>query len=185
MNLELDVQYSEEVVSRRTPSPQQVERWVRVALTGRRCGDVQLVVRIVGEQESAGLNSTYRGRSGPTNVLSFCYEDPELLTPPLLGDVVICAPLVDTEAREQRKEPLAHWAHLVIHGVLHLLGYDHEDDGDAEVMEGTERELLALLGYPDPYAEASTGTVDQTATDRHARIAAGRTAGQFETYSDR
>jgi len=184
VNLELDVQYAEDVTSRRTPSPQQVERWVRAALTGRR-SDAQLVVRIVGEKESAGLNSTYRGRCGATNVLSFCFEDPELLTPPLLGDVVICAPLVDTEAREQRKEPLAHWAHLVIHGVLHLTGYDHEDDGDAEVMEHRERELLALLGFPDPYVETTAGTVDYTGTDRNDRIAVGRTSGQFETSTDR
>jgi len=184
VNLDLDVQYADEITSRRLPSAQQVEDWVRVALTGRR-SDAQLVVRIVGEKESAALNSAYRGRAGATNVLSFCFEDPGLLTPPLLGDVVICAPLVDTEAREQRKEPLAHWAHLVIHGVLHLLGYDHEDDGDAEVMEHRERELLALLGFPDPYLETTTGAVDHSGTDRHDRIAMGQTSGQFETSADR
>ena len=184
MNLELDVQYAEDVMNQHTPSPQQVQDWVRVALTGRR-SDAQLVVRIVGEKESAGLNSTYRGRSGATNVLSFCFEDPELLTPPLLGDVVICAPLVDIEAREQHKEPLAHWAHLVIHGVLHLLGYDHEDDGDAEVMEHREREILALLGFPDPYVETTTGTVDHTGTERHDRIAVGQISAQFEMSTER
>ena len=184
MNLDLDVQYADQLARRRMPSPQQVEDWVRVALTGQR-NDAQLVVRIVGEKESAGLNSTYRGRTGATNVLSFCFENPELLTPPLLGDVVICAPLVDSEAREQRKEPLAHWAHLVIHGVLHLLGYDHEDDGDAEVMEQRERELLALLGFPDPYVETTTGTVDHPGTGRNDRIAMGQTSGQFETSTDR
>jgi probable rRNA maturation factor len=184
VNLELDVQYADEVARRCTPSPQQVEDWVRVALSGQR-SDAQLVVRIVGEKESAGLNSTYRGRTGATNVLSFCFEEPELLTPPLLGDVVICAPLVEAEAREQGKEPHAHWAHLVIHGVLHLLAYDHVDDGDAEVMECRERELLALLGFPDPYTEATTGMVDRNGGNRHDRIAAGQNSRQFETSTDR
>lgn len=184
MSLELDVQYAEEVTGQRTPSPQQVERWVRVALDGRR-DDAQLVIRIVGEQESASLNSTYRGRPGPTNVLSFCFDEPELMSPPMLGDVIICAPLVDTEARAQHKEPLAHWAHLVIHGVLHLLGYDHESDGDAEVMERSERELLALLGYPDPYVEGAADSFGEAAVDSCDRIAAGLTTEPLEMSTGR
>ena len=110
---------------------------------------------IVDEEESAALNSRYRGKRGPTNVLSFGTEPPaaaidgELLP---LGDLVICAAVVQREAREQGKPARAHWAHMVVHGVLHLKGFDHEKARDAEVMEAREREVLAALGFPDPYS---------------------------------
>ena len=91
--------------------------------------------------------------SGPTNVLSFPFEQPAMVQPPLLGDIVICAPLVVKEAAEQNKDVMAHWTHLVVHGVLHLLGYDHESDRDANVMETLETEIMAELNCPDPYAE--------------------------------
>lgn len=113
---------------------------------------VELVIRIVGREESAELNQSYRGVSGPTNVLSFPFEPPPQIETSYLGDLVICAPVVAKEAAEQKKEHLRHWAHLVIHGILHLLGYDHQRDSDAGVMEARETELLARLGYPDPYA---------------------------------
>lgn len=113
----------------------------------------QLTVRIVGVVEATALNQDYRQSQGPTNVLSFPFDEPFQCQPPLLGDIVICAPRVADEARQQGKSELAHWAHLVVHGVLHLLGYDHLDDEQAEVMEGLEVVVLAQLGYPDPYIE--------------------------------
>ena len=102
--------------------------------------------------EGAELNVRYRGREGPTNVLSFVSELPDDLGIDLLGDLVLCAPVVAAEAGDQGKAPADHWAHLVVHGVLHLLGHDHQADADAERMEAREREVLAGLGIDDPYA---------------------------------
>ena len=133
------------------PDEAAIGRWVRAALAGRRAA-AQLVVRMVDEPEGQELNAHYRGRDGATNVLSFDFGEPELLDPPLLGDIVVCAPVVEREAHDQGKASEAHWAHLVVHGTLHLLGFDHESEPDAERMEGIEREVLAALGYPDPYA---------------------------------
>ena len=148
--LELDVQYALDETADLPPA-EALEDWVRAALAGRRPA-AQLVVRIVGESEGRELNERYRGRRGPTNVLSFPFEQPELLDPPLLGDIVVCAPVVAREAAEQGKPLEAHWAHMVIHGVLHLTGYDHEEESEALIMEGLERDILAGLGFPDPYA---------------------------------
>ena len=103
--------------------------------------------------EGRALNRHYRGKDYATNVLSFPADLPAGVKMPLLGDLVICAPVVVREAREQRKSPQAHYAHLTVHGVLHLLGWDHDDDKEAEAMEQLEREILAGLGLPDPYAE--------------------------------
>ena len=136
------------------PSPAQLRKWARLALADEVRGE--LTVRIVDEKESAALNSRYRGKKGATNVLSFGAELPpgaaaaKGLLP--FGDVVICAPVVEREAREQRKTAQAHWAHMVIHGTLHLQGYDHEKARDAGAMEARERALLARLGFPDPYS---------------------------------
>ncbi len=150
MALELDVQYA--TGSRAgLPARRSIESWVRAALAGRRRG-AQLAVRIVAEDEGRALNERYRRRGGPTNVLSFPFEHPERMRPPLLGDIVLCAPVVQREAADQGKPPRAHWAHLVVHGVLHLLGHDHERPREAARMEGLERKILAGLGYPDPYA---------------------------------
>lgn len=132
------------------PSPDQVSTWAHAALAGRR-EEGQLAVRIVGNEEGAALNETYRHKQGPTNVLSFAVEDADLLPVPLLGDIVICAPVVEREAHEQHKETLAHWAHMVVHGALHLLGYDHIDEQEAQAMETLETDILARLGFPDPY----------------------------------
>ena len=134
------------------PSAQQLRAWARRALGPRARGE--LTLRIVDEEESAALNSRYRGRRGPTNVLSFgAGEAPEAGDePPPLGDLVICAAVVQREAREQGKPARAHWAHMVVHGVLHLQGYDHETSAEAATMETRERELLAALGFPDPYS---------------------------------
>jgi probable rRNA maturation factor len=111
-------------------------------------------LRVVDDDESAALNSRYRGRNGPTNVLSFRAESPAGRSAELLpiGDVVICAGVVAREAREQGKPLTAHWAHMVVHGTLHLQGYDHDNDRDAAAMEARERVLLADLGFPDPYS---------------------------------
>jgi probable rRNA maturation factor len=135
-----------------TPSPQQLRAWARRALGAAARGE--LTLRIVDEEESAALNSRYRRKRGPTNVLSFGGGDaPETRGElPPLGDLVICAAVVQREAREQGKPAPAHWAHMVVHGVLHLQGYDHETSAEAATMEERERELLAALGFPDPYS---------------------------------
>ena len=132
-----------------TPAPASFRRWAAAALGARR-RPVELSIRVVGESESRRLNARYRGRSYPTNVLSFPCEAPALSAPPL-GDLVICARVVAREAKAQGKTPEAHWAHMVVHGVLHLLGYDHERARDAARMEARETAILARLGYPDPY----------------------------------
>ncbi|HEX4872139.1 MAG TPA: rRNA maturation RNase YbeY [Nevskiaceae bacterium] len=129
------------------PSAATLRQWAGRAL-GSAAGD--LTIRIVDEAESRDLNHRFRQKDKPTNVLSFPF-DGEQLEVPVLGDVVICAPVVAREAAEQGKDPRAHWAHMVVHGCLHLLGYDHIQDRDAEVMEGREREILADLGFADPY----------------------------------
>jgi probable rRNA maturation factor len=125
-------------------------RWVRATLVGHR-PKAEVVLRIVDSDEGATLNATWRGKQGPTNVLSFPVGEPPSVAPDLLGDLVLCAPVVCAEAREQGKTTDAHWAHLVIHGTLHLLGFDHQRARDARVMESLERDILSRLGYPDPY----------------------------------
>jgi probable rRNA maturation factor len=134
------------------PAAAQLRKWARSALGSRLRGE--LTVRIVSVEESAALNSEYRGKKGPTNVLSFPADTPPATRDELspCGDVVICAAVVAREAREQGKPAAAHWAHMVIHGTLHLQGYDHEHGRDATVMEARERVLLAELGFPDPYS---------------------------------
>ncbi len=134
------------------PDDDTFRRWVATALEGHP-EPVELVIRVVDEAESRELNRTYRGKDKPTNVLSFPFEAPPEVPLPLLGDLVICAPVVSREAREQGKSPQSHWAHMVIHGLLHLIGYDHQTDEEAQSMESRERELLARLHFPDPYAE--------------------------------
>ena len=149
--IELDLQLATEAGD--LPAEAQLRRWVELALR-QRTADSELTIRLVGTEEGQELNRTYRHKDYATNVLSFPAEVPDgLLDIPLLGDLVICVPVVEREAREQNKALEAHWAHLVIHGCLHLLGYDHIDDEEAEEMEGLERQLLAELGYPDPYRD--------------------------------
>ena len=136
------------VTARGVPGPARLRRWARAAL-GRRGGE--LTVRIVGPAESRSLNRRYRGKDKPTNVLSFPSGAPARGKQRVLGDLVICAAVVAREAREQGKPAAAHWAHMVVHGVLHLVGYDHIRAADAKVMEGRERAILARLSYPNPY----------------------------------
>ncbi|MCM2321455.1 MAG: rRNA maturation RNase YbeY [Pseudomonas sp.] len=150
MHVELDLQLATEATD--LPSEAQLRQWCELALR-QRTAPSELTIRIVDEAEGRELNLTWRGKDYATNVLSFPAEIPEgLLDIPLLGDLVICAQVVAREAGEQGKSLNAHWAHLTLHGCLHLLGYDHIDDDEAEEMEALERQLLAELGYPDPYA---------------------------------
>lgn len=138
--------------SENIPSEQILQRWVDVALTDR-IDNSSLCIRIVDEAEMTELNETYRKKQGPTNVLSFPIILPNDITldEKPLGDIVICVNIIEQEVKEQRKTLEAHWAHMVIHGVLHLIGYDHENDTEADEMESLEINLLAQLGYPDPY----------------------------------
>jgi len=133
-----------------SPPETALRRWAEAALSGWE-GPRGLVIRIVDEAESRALNRDYRGRDRPTNVLSFPFEPPPGVPSDHLGDLVICAPVVAREAAGQGKPPEAHWAHMVVHGVLHLQGLDHQNAAQAEAMEAREREILAGLGYPDPY----------------------------------
>ena len=150
--LDLSVQYA--CNREGVPSRVDFRRWLRAAEPGA----ARITVRIVDEDEGRELNRDYRGKDYATNVLSFPAELPDGLPEgvrlPLLGDLVICAPVVAREAREQRKPLAAHYAHLTVHGALHLLGWDHEDPREADCMEQLEREILAGLGLPDPYQPA-------------------------------
>ena len=134
------------------PSRKEFQKWSAAALSGSN-RHFELTIRIVDEAEIQDLNSTYRGKDKPTNVLSFPFEVPEHVEMDLLGDLVICARVVQKEAEQQNKEVTAHWAHMTIHGVLHLLGYDHIDDIEAEEMEGLEIKILHDLGYANPYIQ--------------------------------
>ena len=152
---------------RGVPHAQSLNRWAQAAsarqLSARSANELALTIRVVGAAESRRLNRTWRNKDKPTNVLSFpaaplspgvTGEPPRFPAKGFseLGDLAICAPVVAREAREQGKSLQAHWAHMVVHGVLHLLGYDHETDRDAEVMEARETKILAQFGYLDPYA---------------------------------
>lgn len=132
------------------PSEALFERWLAAVLPKFQAQS-EVTIRIVDEAESHHLNLTYRGKDKPTNVLSFPFEAPPEIELPLLGDLIICRQVVEQEAIEQQKSAEEHWAHMVIHGCLHLLGYDHIEDDEAEEMEGLETEILQKLGYEDPY----------------------------------
>jgi probable rRNA maturation factor len=137
------------------PSEQQFQLWVDTALQ-EDDQDSEIVIRLVDDQESAELNQQYRHKQGPTNILSFPFEAPDGFDTDLLGDLVICAPLIALEALQQNKQLFDHWAHITIHGVLHLLGYDHIDDAEAEEMEALEIKILSRLNINNPYLEEST-----------------------------
>ncbi len=152
--LVLDVTVSYACPRKGVPASASFRRWVGLALEGR-IREADLAIRIVGEDEGRALNRHYRGKDYATNVLSFPAERPPGLPKnakfPLLGDLVICAPVVAKEATSQDKPLAAHYAHLTVHGCLHLLGWDHENDADAHAMEQLEREILAGMGIADPY----------------------------------
>lgn len=157
--IHLDVAVGYATPRKGIPSATSFRKWAAIALAGR-IRDADLAIRLVGEDEGRSLNRHYRGKDYATNVLSFPAELPEGLPEgvhlPLLGDLVLCAPVVAREAAEQDKALNAHYAHLTVHGVLHLLGWDHEDDQEAEAMEQLEREILAELGITDPYRVAGS-----------------------------
>ncbi len=141
--LSLAVQYASDAAT--LPARQQLRRWVSTAMQR----DIRMTLRIVDEVEGRELNLAYRGRDYATNVLTFVYDDEGMLS----GDVVICAPVVERESREQHKDLMAHYAHMTIHATLHLQGFDHETDDEAERMEALETRLMVRLHYPDPYME--------------------------------
>lgn len=132
------------------PSEEDITYWIDAVLPESQ-KDSEICVRIVEAEESQQLNNQYRSKDKPTNVLSFPSELPDEIDLPLLGDIVICAAVVEQEAQEQGKSLESHWAHMVIHGTLHLLGYDHIEDSDAEEMESLETQIMLTLGYPPPY----------------------------------
>ena len=139
--LRLSVQYG--IANERLPSRQRIRSWAKAALLS----NARVTLRLVGAREGRALNRDFRGKDHATNVLTFAYPDIE----PLSGDVVLCAPVIAKEAREQRKPIEAHYAHLVVHGMLHVQGYDHENSSDAAAMETLEAEIVVKLGYADPY----------------------------------
>ena len=148
MTIETHVQFGVQNVT--LPTENEIQHWILVALTqAKRQGSV--VIRIVDEQEMTDLNHRYRKKNKATNVLSFPSQMPAPFRGSELGDIVICAPVVEKEASEQHKTIKAHWAHMVIHGALHLLGFDHENESDAAVMEALESQILSEIGFPNPY----------------------------------
>ena len=151
--LELEIQQGDGIGRQDgLPPRRKIETWVKSALYA----DAALTIRFVGEEEGRLLNRTYRGKDYATNVLTFAYAENE--DDPVTGDIVLCCPVVEAEAREQRKPLEAHYAHLIVHGVLHAQGYEHEEDAEAEEMEAIETETLQALGYADPYLAERTGT---------------------------
>lgn len=149
MSIELDLQLAVENESD-LPSENDIQGWLDKTITQFQ-PQAELTVRIVDEQESHQLNYDYRGKDKPTNVLSFPFEAPPGIEIDLLGDLIICRQVVEKEAEEQSKPLLAHWAHMVVHGSLHLLGYDHIENDEAEEMESLETEIMQSMGYDDPY----------------------------------
>ncbi len=157
MTIELDIDLQNASQEQAVPTDEQLSLWVNSTLQmANYCATddipVELTVRIVDKDESQQLNSTYRNKEKPTNVLSFPFDGPEDIPLALLGDLVICAPVVKEEAQQQNKTEQAHWAHMVTHGTLHLLGYDHIEENEADKMETLEVQILESLGYADPYA---------------------------------
>jgi probable rRNA maturation factor len=151
MPYQIDVEVNSS--STKIPSVENIELWIRTALQSDELNQAEVSVYIVDEAESQELNAQYRGKDKPTNVLSFPADIPDEVGVPLLGDLVICAPVVEREAQEQGKTLEAHWAHMLIHGTLHLLGYDHVEDDEADVMEALETRLITQLNFPAPYTE--------------------------------
>jgi len=149
MSIELDLQLAVEDETG-LPSCDDFATWLSAAVTPFQ-PQAEVTVRIVDEQESHQLNFEYRGKDKSTNVLSFPFEVPPGIEMDLLGDLVICRQVVEREAEEQNKPLLAHWAHMVVHGSLHLLGYDHIEDDEAEEMESLETEIMQKMGFEDPY----------------------------------
>lgn len=151
MTLQVEVQQAGEGLS--VPDEDSLTRWARLAFRTAGSANYSVVLRLTDESESRQLNNEYRGRDYATNVLSFPFETPEFIDEKHLGDLVICAPVVNREAGQQGKSSEAHWAHMVIHGMLHLQGYDHLTDDEAAAMESLETELLSQLDIANPYED--------------------------------
>ncbi|GMM70431.1 rRNA maturation RNase YbeY [Alteromonas gracilis] len=150
----IDVQQAfegDETILSAIPSPSELELWANAVLKCEGLSEQEVTIRFTDEAESQSLNHEYRGKDKPTNVLSFPFEAPPGIEINLLGDLVICAPVISREAEEQHKNVSDHYAHMIVHGLLHLMGYDHIDDAEAEEMEGKEIDILATLGIDDPY----------------------------------
>lgn len=148
LKLELAVQYATSIsdLLKEFPTRSQFRKWIKIALTL----DARITLRIVDEAEGCRLNQNFCGKDYATNVLAFSYNTSQ----PLFADIVLCASVIDKEAKQQCKSLMAHYAHLVIHGALHLQGYDHESDDNAKIMEQLETKTLKKLGYDDPYKES-------------------------------
>lgn len=166
MNLQIDI---DQACEDPAPDEDDIRRWITAALedsdrASNSPGNLshkdqdaaEISVRLVDEREMSTLNETWRGKAGTTNVLSFPSDLPAGVQHPLLGDIVICSAVVAREAVEQHKTDAEHWAHMLVHGCLHLLGYDHVEVDEAELMEDLERKILDNLGYPDPYRDTSS-----------------------------
>lgn len=162
MALAVEVQLAVDAES--LPSARQLNAWALAAWQDPG-HDAEVVVRVTDEAESRRLNQEYRGKDRPTNVLSFPFDPVPEIDLDHVGDLVICAPVVEREAGEQGKRPEAHWAHMVVHGILHLQGYDHENDAEAAEMESLETEILTALGYPPPYPDGETASDAAVKTD--------------------
>ena len=148
----LDIQIVSQ--SKQLPDQEQFQYWIDAVLKDE-SQDAEVVIRIVDENEMIQFNEQYRDKKGSTNILSFPFEAPEGVDNYLLGDMLVCAPVVEKEAQQQNKELEHHWAHMIVHGVLHLLGYDHIDDQDAEEMEAIEIKILKTINIKNPYEENS------------------------------
>lgn len=150
MTIELELQIASDAQT--LPHPAQFREWIGNTLDGK-YDNVELTIRIVDVEEMTELNETYRKKHGPTNVLSFPADIEADFGIHLLGDIIVCAPVVQQEAADANIDLIAHWAHMVVHGTLHLLGYDHIDSNEADVMEEIETQILTRLGYPAPYGD--------------------------------
>lgn len=148
MTIRLEVQYATNLTD--VPDEKKIRVWASIALENLQ-DHAEFTIRIVDEKEGAQLNEQWGQSKGPTNVLSFTHEKITGVVTDLLGDIVICAPVVVREAEEQKKDKLAHWAHMVIHGILHLNGFDHINEDDAKRMENIEINILDKLNYKNPY----------------------------------
>lgn len=151
MTYQIDIESNSQ--SQLLPAVPELERWISAALQSQQFEEAEVSVYIVDEAEGRELNAQYRGKDYPTNVLSFPADIAEEIGIPLLGDLVICAPVVEREAQEQGKTLPAHWAHMLVHGTLHLVGFDHIDDDEAVIMETLETQIVTGLGYPAPYQD--------------------------------
>lgn len=159
MNLQVDIQTAS---TDPAPDEDDIRRWIAAALEAVADGhrdDAEVSVRLVSEDEMATLNQQYRDKAGSTNVLSFPADLPEGIEHPLLGDIVVCPAVVNREAAEQNKTTEQHWSHMLVHGSLHLLGYDHMETAEAEEMEALETQILGGLGHPCPYEPARAGAL--------------------------